>query len=52
MRPLMRRLIKAGRMKGLFFDRNQIRALWMPALRNQTQTADQEAATTFDERED
>ncbi len=27
----MKRLAKTGRMKGLFFDRNQIHALWMAA---------------------
>ncbi len=37
MRPLMKRLIHTKRMKGLFFDRHQIRALWTAANRSNQQ---------------
>jgi len=43
MRPLMRRLSKTRRMKGLFFDRNHIRSVWTAALRSENRTADQAA---------
>jgi hypothetical protein len=46
MRPLMKRLIKTERMKGLFFDRRQIRALWMAANRSNEQTAQEVGSTS------
>jgi hypothetical protein len=51
-RPLMKRLVKTGRMKGLFFDRDQIRALWVAAQRSEQRTVEDDAARTLNEPED